>query len=379
MDRKSLLQLEQEYSKFKNASKYNLDSEEVFCICRKPDNGELMVACDGCDEWFHFKCMGIDTKYKELVNNYYCKFCDTLLNKGKSVWKRKCRLRTCFKPIQPQSQFCSTEHGIEFWTFHIEQYASKGTDIGEIGKLDLINVIQSVQNRSQLMELGSSFPTFDKGELSVTSDQREKILKNEALIKEDEESLKILHLKVQYLQRLKMLISQVNEYLSTSLDPNYKDNQSEATAESDKNKKKPKRNQKTKKFKVDICGFNSNILLQNKEWLDFTENNIFRKLSEFETLDDTEKHLITEVYQNYINEDNNIECMDTENDSVLSQICLKEKRKCQQHNGWFNIIFNDLDVDIVEKNNEINTRKKLIQDINRSVEIQNWKIYCNDL
>ena len=26
----------------------------VFCSCRLPDNGESMICCDSCKEWFHF-------------------------------------------------------------------------------------------------------------------------------------------------------------------------------------------------------------------------------------------------------------------------------------------------------------------------------------
>ena len=29
----------------------------VFYICRLPDNGEHMICCDNCEEWFHFKCL----------------------------------------------------------------------------------------------------------------------------------------------------------------------------------------------------------------------------------------------------------------------------------------------------------------------------------
>lgn len=378
MDKRILLQLDQEYAKFKNASKYNLDSEEVFCICRRPDNGELMVACDGCDEWFHFKCMGIDTRYKDLVNNYYCKFCDTLLNKGKSVWKRKCKLQTCFKPIQPQSQFCSQQHGIDYWSFYLEQFSSKGTNLGEIGKLDVINVIQSVNNRSQLEDLGSTLPPFDKGELEITAEQRTLVSKAESDIKANEKSIEILQLKVKYLQQLKVLVSQVNEFLSKSLDPDNQKNEDETMDGTEKNKKKGKRNQKAKRFKIDICGYNSSILLPDKEWLEFTQTDRFRKLIEFQNLSDTEKSLIAKFYENYTNE-NDVILTDAENSSILSSICLKEKRKCQLHNGWFNIIFNDLDVKIIEKNVEIDTKTKLMQDINKSIQVHSWKVYCNDL
>jgi len=30
---------------------------DVYCICRCPDDGKLMVECEGCQEWFHASCL----------------------------------------------------------------------------------------------------------------------------------------------------------------------------------------------------------------------------------------------------------------------------------------------------------------------------------
>lgn len=50
------------------------DANEVFCICRKPDNHTWMIACDGvCEDWFHGKCVNIDSKDADLIDRYICK------------------------------------------------------------------------------------------------------------------------------------------------------------------------------------------------------------------------------------------------------------------------------------------------------------------
>jgi COMPASS component SPP1 len=49
----------------------NLD--ELFCICRKPDNHTWMIGCDGgCEDWFHGKCVNMDRKDSELIDKYIC-------------------------------------------------------------------------------------------------------------------------------------------------------------------------------------------------------------------------------------------------------------------------------------------------------------------
>ena len=35
--------------------------EEVYCLCREPERGRLL-GCDGCDEWFHIKCVGLSAE-----------------------------------------------------------------------------------------------------------------------------------------------------------------------------------------------------------------------------------------------------------------------------------------------------------------------------
>ncbi|KAL2709139.1 COMPASS component SPP1 [Kluyveromyces marxianus] len=99
--------------------------EEVYCICKKPDSGELMVGCDGCDDWFHFSCLKIPEKYRDLVFSFYCPYCaagitgPALTNGGKlpkTVWKRKCRLPDCYRECDSttKSKYCSREHGLQY-------------------------------------------------------------------------------------------------------------------------------------------------------------------------------------------------------------------------------------------------------------------------
>ncbi|KAF5192799.1 transcription factor jumonji (jmjC) domain-containing protein [Thalictrum thalictroides] len=31
----------------------------LYCICRKPYDNRAMIACDSCDEWYHFDCISL--------------------------------------------------------------------------------------------------------------------------------------------------------------------------------------------------------------------------------------------------------------------------------------------------------------------------------
>ena len=48
---------------------------EILCICKKPDDGGLMIQCDTCDDWFHDRCSGIAKEVADTLVTYYCPRC----------------------------------------------------------------------------------------------------------------------------------------------------------------------------------------------------------------------------------------------------------------------------------------------------------------
>ena len=50
------------------------DDGELFCICRKPDDHTLMIACDACEAWFHSRCVDMAAGKAKLISKWYCKF-----------------------------------------------------------------------------------------------------------------------------------------------------------------------------------------------------------------------------------------------------------------------------------------------------------------
>ncbi|KAI9823094.1 MAG: hypothetical protein M1826_000298, partial [Phylliscum demangeonii] len=110
----------------------------LYCICKKPDDGSVMIGCDGgCNDWFHAACVHVDPEDMELIDKYICTAspvrtpllrtllimsplagaqCDTA--DKHTTWKRMCRLDGCRRPARrtprDSSKYCSDAHGHAF-------------------------------------------------------------------------------------------------------------------------------------------------------------------------------------------------------------------------------------------------------------------------
>ncbi|XP_024082055.1 transcription initiation factor TFIID subunit 3 [Cimex lectularius] len=75
----------------------NVDVYKVWICpaCRGPDDGSPMIACDSCDMWFHWTCVGIQ---EAPESDWYCQKCliknDELIEKKKKHKKKKSQLNS---------------------------------------------------------------------------------------------------------------------------------------------------------------------------------------------------------------------------------------------------------------------------------------------
>ena len=51
---------------------------EVYCVCRLPNTGEAMICCEECDEWYHFRCIGMTAAEAARTEHYVCASCKRL-------------------------------------------------------------------------------------------------------------------------------------------------------------------------------------------------------------------------------------------------------------------------------------------------------------
>ena len=58
------------------------DDGELFCICRKPDDHTLMIQCDGCEGWFHGRCVDMAAEKTKLISQWYCELPSITIGSG---------------------------------------------------------------------------------------------------------------------------------------------------------------------------------------------------------------------------------------------------------------------------------------------------------
>lgn len=152
-----------------------------------------MVGCDGCDDWFHFSCLKIPEKYKELVFSFYCPYCqagitgpsskaaDGQVQERRTIWKRKCRLTDCFKPCQESSKYCSEDHGELYMKQALKQLKVDGYSAADQKQL-VKQILGSLEESSETFQSFGKHPFSDEDAIRkedpelygkiVTRDQR---------------------------------------------------------------------------------------------------------------------------------------------------------------------------------------------------------------
>lgn len=177
-----------------------------------------MIACDGCDDWFHGECIPIPQSDEDLIESYFCPTC-TSLERGVTNWKRKCRLPECRKPAavgfagggkpngntsnsrDPPSKYCSQDHGIAFFEQHILR--------SRIGKALLAAVVVEAEGVGELHALGDRIPTppLENREVGLeiaTGEEAEELSRRLELARqypETQQLLKKMYEQMAYLER----------------------------------------------------------------------------------------------------------------------------------------------------------------------------------
>lgn len=328
-----------QYKKCQNAPKFNLNSEELFCICRRPDHGgELMIGCDGCEEWFHFTCMKMSQSYQLLIDKFYCKFCQWQ-GKGRTRYNKVCRLPGCMKPIRSdqRSKYCLEECGLKYMKRFLEELES-------LSKEGMKFALTHCKSREELAKLGSTFPELpeiaNKNVEKLPEEIQNQLRTIERKMKDIENDIEYVTAQQKYLGLRKDIIKRINEQL--------KDTSGNEEEETQAKKKK----KKSKGARFDLCCFDSSL---------YDQKPLEVYTSAVDKAEETSTQTVNDVVQMYNNQDD---------ENKTSTVCLNDRRKCLRHNGWWNLIADELWKRLSELQESLAVLENEKQDTVREYSIQ---------
>lgn len=165
--------------------------KESYCFCRKGKAGDgsgFMVACDGCEIWYHGKCVGITEHDLAPNESWYCDNCKKDF--------RQCLYPDCCNVAREKSKYCSDECGYKLnkmkydkffkprWA-QLEEEHSKGrylslTEMSELEK-EKDEVIDTIR------ELKREHDELIANIAAIKSQAKELSKTNESKIEQDKE------------------------------------------------------------------------------------------------------------------------------------------------------------------------------------------------
>ncbi|KAE8355195.1 hypothetical protein BDV28DRAFT_55879 [Aspergillus coremiiformis] len=320
------------------------DENELFCICRKPDNHTWMIACDGgCEDWFHGKCVNIDPKDADLIDKYICPNCKEQ-GKGWTTWKPMCRVPACRKPARfnnnNPSKYCSDEHGREFMrlkTQHLNMSPDpdnkKMEDLGSRGGVltagDLKAVVMDVSSAAVFRKLGERIVSPPPDDLDTDPKAKDKkklgldVAPNDLTYSSNEASkLEELRKRRDDLLHRKDMLNARSTFL------NLIRQRSKSVLERLK-QTEPKGGWK------DICGFDSRLAWSDEEFDEWRLSEVGAK-----TLEDGTPEALASSYPETTDAEgdivmNGVKPEEDETSSLTRGVCTK--KRCERHKQWVKV------------------------------------------
>ena len=79
-----------------------VEEAKRYCLCQcteTEDKGSVMIACDGCDDWFHISCLGISPEHADEMETFLCPTCG-----AQEAAKRSKKTKRSSQPSQSDIQ-----------------------------------------------------------------------------------------------------------------------------------------------------------------------------------------------------------------------------------------------------------------------------------
>lgn len=390
--------------------------QNTYCICRKEDNGELMVGCDSCDDWYHFHCLKLDPSLQKLYYKFYCPYCELQNPESNiSIFKKKCMLAKCFSPIAKNSKFCSRDHGLQY--FHnIKSKLACNSSLNLVENLQQILAIPNLHFPS-FRSLGLSLPDPSLTVMATSFQQFVKL--NHEYNTESSNLLTMIQknqIKINYivfkmhvvndliLLKNSVINSHVNAIILQCSSNNQKQQSSPTPTEIDSDsaasnnnnnrskKQKKKKSKSTKsssallnKKRFEICGFDISLLTKSQiQWVQYLtdqhkdENSNSKEIS-------ANPEDFTDLLINFDQTSFSKKLLDIVKSSVdelllflqdqhdRPTICLLEKKKCQRHSSWLKRIQDEHKIKLDRLNAVKNLLRSQQTSLKNAVCVEFWE------
>lgn len=334
------------------------EDDQLYCICRKPDDHKYMIGCDGgCDNWFHGKCVNITEEDGKLIDKYICPNC-MAKGIGITTWKPMCRRVGCRKPArvmgEPPSKYCSDACGTQFFQEIItkserdrqalgkgkngkRKHDEDGISMQRGGPLDsslLKSLLQHVNTAHEFRNLGKNVLSKVPSDVSAALTDSSDISTNPILTQAEHTELRRMTEKKETLRLKRAALKDRERFITLIKDQWY------IHAENEGLKSK------------DVCGYDTRLAWGAEQFDRWKASPAGKYAMENSTLvpapttngvkedeEENEKPAATDA-------DGDVDMSDTPHVNVQPDphpICTR--KRCERHKKWFNIALEEVRYD----------------------------------
>lgn len=318
------------------------DHQDLFCVCRRPDDGKWMIGCDYCEEWIHGSCVGMTPARAKLMHKFCCPFCTrkaekmrpgeeatvahqmTLKHGTETTWKRVCRLEECRKAVSYPSKYCCREHGLQYMKGRVAALSTNSNSsvaddteepFGKLSEERLAAIVKQTPQLDVFKTLGSTVP----------------VEATPVAPKQPSTQLKFVEQKLKYMSLVKDRTKSLSEEAATAAGVR----------------------------KKDLCGYDSRLDKDHDTWAN--EYAAQDELVGIAMSDDPSKS-VSPSHDALHNKEH---------------ICLQDKRKCYNHLGWAALITDQLNLQLAILQREMERSENDEADLKeierlRNVEKTTW-------
>jgi COMPASS component SPP1 len=328
--------------------------QNLYCICKKPDNHRWMIGCDGgCDDWFHGDCVNMKQADEGLVDKFICPMCEEA-GRGNTTWKAMCRREGCRKPARVikdrESKYCSDECGVLFMQEQLQRTAGakdkskkkkkpdeeEPTPLGGVLRAkDLKALVDASPNIQTFKTLGSGVLTPPQ----TASPNRATFNPDLSLTAAEAERLNALHNEKSQLQDRLDVLRDREKFVSMAKE------QATRIAERDKLKVK------------DFCGYDSRLSWSDAEFLLWRNSTHGRAAFQFSTLSPSAEQIASLAAET--NTPTTPDALPTEADTTCT------KKRCAKHPQWQKLNLQDArfeELEVVEALRECEKEERSVRE-----------------